>query len=65
MTQERLEQVARLLCEARGIEPDALQSYDNGTMALTRRPAWRNAAAELLRAKQLADHVRMLDEDAQ
>lgn len=58
--EQRLERVARALCEARGVEPDSMQAYDNGTMVYTRTHAWRLAAAELKAAKLLADHVAML-----
>jgi hypothetical protein len=54
----RLEQAARALCEARGIEPESMQPYDNGTMAYTRCPAWRIAAEEIRAARLMAQCVR-------
>lgn len=57
---QKLERVARALCEARGVEPDSMQAYDNGTTAYTCTHAWRLAAGELKAAKLLAEHVEML-----
>lgn len=59
--EQRLERVARALCEARGVEPDKLVAYDNGTMLYTTTNAWRLAVEELTAAKLLADHVALLN----
>lgn len=55
-----LERAARGLCQARGLDPEALVPYNNGTMAFTRHEAWRNAAAELRDAWLVAMFVRTL-----
>lgn len=55
-----LERAARGLCKARGIDPEAIQPYDNGTMAYTMQAAWRNAAKELRDAWLIAMFVRTL-----
>lgn len=55
-----LENAARGLCKARGIDPDVLQVYNNGTLAMSRRPAWINAREELRDAWLVNLFVRTL-----
>ena len=58
--EQLLERVARSLCKARGVDPDSLVAYDNGTWANAHTYAWALAARELKAALLLADHVAML-----
>lgn len=58
--EDTLERVARALCKARGVDPDAMQHYDDGTFAHRKTHAWRIAALELQAAKRLTEHVEML-----
>lgn len=57
LTPAQLEAAARELCNMRGQEPESLQTYDSGTMALTCRPAWQNAAREIEAHLQLRNAI--------
>lgn len=48
------------LCTARGVDPYALQPFDNGTLAYCQRAAWQNTAEELRDFRLLLMFARML-----